>query len=74
MNPKHIQTDGATMGSPLGLVLAESFTIEFENLLLPNSTKYITFWKRYVDDTIGFVKIGVTEIIFSVLNSFDKNY
>ena len=48
--------------------------IEFENVLLPNSTKYITFWKRYVDDTIGFVKIGVTEIIFSVLNSFDKNY
>ena len=74
LNPKHVQTDGVAMGSPLGLVLAESFIIEFENLLLPNLTKYITFWKQYVDDTIGFVKIGITEIIISVLNSFDKNY
>ena len=74
LNPKHVQTDGVAMGSPSGLVLAESFIIEFENLLLPNLTKYITFWKQYVDDTIGFVKIGITEIIISVLNSFDKNY
>ena len=36
-------------------------------------TKYITFWKRYVDDTIYFVKIGTTEFIISVLNSFDKH-
>ena len=36
-------------------------------------TKYITFWKRYVDDTICFVKIGTTEFIISVLKSFDKN-
>ena len=71
LNPKHVQTDGVAMGSPSGL---ESFIIEFENLLLPNLTKYITFWKQYVDDTIGFVKIGITEIIISVLNSFDKNY
>ena len=45
--------------------------IELENLLLPNLTKHIRFWKRYVDDTISFVKIGTTEFI-SVLNSFDK--
>ena len=36
-------------------------------------TKYITFWKRYVDDTICLVKIGTTEFIISVLKSFDKN-
>ena len=47
--------------------------IELENLLLPNLTKYIRFWKRYVDDTICFVKIGTTEFIISVLNIFDKN-
>ena len=34
-------------------------------------TKYITFWKRYLDDTIYFLKKGTTEI--SVLNSFDEN-
>ena len=47
--------------------------IELESLLLPNLTKYIRFWKRYVDDTICFVKIGTTEFITSVLNIFDKN-
>ena len=36
-------------------------------------TKYITFWERYVDDTICFVKIGTTKFIISVLNSFDKH-
>ena len=47
--------------------------IELENLLLPSLTKYIRFWKRYVDDTICFVKIGTTEFIISVLKSVDKN-
>ena len=47
--------------------------IELENALLPNLTKYIIFWKQYVDDTICFVKIGTTEFIISVLNGFDKN-
>ena len=37
--------------------------IELENALLPNLTKYIIFWKQYVDDTICFVKIGTTEFI-----------
>ena len=49
------------------------FMIELGNSLLPNFTKYITFWKRYVDDTICFVKIDTTELIISFLNIFDKN-
>ena len=61
------------MGSPLGPVLAKNFMIQHENSLLPNLTKYITFWKRYADDTICFIKTGTTEFITSVLNSFDKN-
>ena len=60
------------MGSPLGPVLQDIFIIELENSLLPNLVKYITFWKRYVDDTIRFVKIGTTEFVISVLNSFEK--
>ena len=69
----YVQTDGVAMSSPLGPVLADIFMIELENSLLPNLTKYITFWKRYVDYTIFFVKTGTTEFIISVLNSFDKN-
>ena len=69
----YIQIDGVAMGSLLAQVLADIFMIELENSLLPNLAKYITFWKRYVDDTICFVKRGTTEFIISVLNSFDKN-
>ena len=63
----YVQTDGEAMGSPLGPALADIFMIELENLV-----KYITFWKQYVDDTICFVKIGTTEFIISVFNSFKK--
>ena len=69
----YVQTDGVAMDSPLGPVLANIFMIELENSLLPNLTKYITFWKRYVDNAICFAKKGTTEFIISVLTSFDKN-
>ena len=45
-----MQTDGASMGLPLGPILADIFMIKHENSLLPYLTKYITCWKRYVDD------------------------
>ena len=64
----YVQTNGVDMGS-LGPVLAEIFMIELENSLPPNLTKYITF----SIDQICFAKIGTTELIISVLNSFGKN-
>ena len=67
-----IQVDGVAMGSPLAPLLADIFMIELERSLIPNLQK-ITFWRRYVDDTICFVKIGSIEHIRSVLNSFHKN-
>ena len=60
------------MGSPLAPLLAEIFMIELEKSLIPNLSK-IKFWRRYVDDTICFVKIGSIEYIRSVLNSFHIN-
>ena len=68
----YVQTDSVALGSPLVLVLVDIFMIELENSFLPNLTKYITFGKRYVDDTICLVKIGTTEFIISVLKSFYK--
>ena len=47
---------------------------ELPNQVLLNATKYVTFWKRYVDNTICFVKIGVIEFIISVLNSLTKKF
>ena len=69
----YVQTADVSMGSPLGPVLANVFTIELENSLLPNLTKHIKFWKRYAHDTVCFAKIGTTEVIVSFLNSFGKN-
>ena len=45
---------------------------ELKISLIPN-LQNITFWRRYVDNTICFVKIGSIKCIKSVLNSFDKN-
>ena len=60
------------MGFPLASLLADIFMIELKRSLIPNIRK-IKFWRRYVDDTICFVKIGSIEYIRSVLNSFHKN-
>ena len=69
----YIQTDGVAMGSPLGPVIADIFMIELEKSLLPELTSYISYWKRYVDDTICFIKIEYVDNILSVLNDFDNN-
>ena len=47
--------------------------IELETSLLPKLTDYIQFWKRYVDDTICFIKVGSVNYILSILNDFDVN-
>ena len=46
--------------------------IELERSLIQNLSK-TKFWRRYVDGTICFVKLGSIEYIISVLNSFHKN-
>ena len=61
------------MGSPLGQVLSDIFMIELETSFTPELTDYIEFWKRYIDDTICFIKFGSVNYILSVLNSFNVN-
>ena len=68
-----VQNDGMAMGSPLRPVLSDIFMIELETSLSPELIDYIQFWKRYVDDTICFIKVGSVNYILSVLNSFDMN-
>ena len=52
-----VQTDGVAMGSPLGSVLADIFITELEKtLLLHIYIHYKNLWRRYVDDTISYVK------------------
>ena len=69
-----VQTDGVAMGSPVGPVLADIFMIELEKKLLPYIyIRYINFWRRYVDNTISYVKIGSIKHVLCLLNSFDEN-
>ena len=46
---------------------------ELEKSLVPELTSYTKNWKRYVDNTICFIKIEYVEYISSVLNGFDNN-
>ena len=41
-----------------------------ERSLVPKLNVYLNFWRRYVDDTITFTKIGSVEYLLSVLNNF----
>ena len=56
------------MGSPLGPVLEDIFMVELENNIIPGLQESLSFWKRYVDDTICFVKIGTINYITTILN------
>ena len=64
---------GVAMGSPLAPLTANILMIELEKSLIPNLSK-IKFWRRYVNDSICFVKIGSIEYVISVLNIFYKNF
>ena len=59
------------MGSPLGPVLADIFMVELENNMVSVLQENLSFWKRYADDTICFVKIGTISYITKILNNFD---
>ena len=58
------------MGSPLRPVLAGTFMVELETRIIPTLENMVLNWKRFVDDTIGYVKNGSIDMILSKLNSF----
>ena len=58
------QNDGIAMGSPLGPVLANMFVGYSENKLFDFSVKP-QFYKRYVDESLPFLKMKPSAINFS---------
>ena len=60
------------MGSPLGPVLANIYMVELEKSIIPTLSDHLKIWKRYVDDTLAFVKIGMHDYVLDRLNSFDE--
>ncbi|XP_057310566.1 uncharacterized protein LOC130648530 [Hydractinia symbiolongicarpus] len=65
--------DGVAMGSPLGPVLANIFMVELEKEIVPKLENSVKFWKRYVDDTICFVKENQINNVLVTLNSYHSN-
>ena len=61
------------MGSPLGLVLANTFKVELENTVIPPLENKIKMWKRYVDNTICYAKKSSINLMLTTLNSFHNN-
>ena len=69
------QTDGVSMGSALGPVLANIILSEFEKLIVSDLIKsgVIRFYRRYVDDTLVLIKPSDILAVLDKFNSFDKN-
>ena len=63
----YLQTDGVAMGSKFGPVMAGIYMVDLERSLVLLLTAELRFWKRYVDDTIAFVKIRTVDHILSML-------
>ena len=69
----YIQIDGVAMGSPLGPVMANIFMVELETTLVSKLEHPVQKWRRFVNNTLVYVKIGSVEDVLSVLNSFPEN-
>ena len=63
----YLQTDGVIMDYPLGQILAEIFMGHLERSLVLLLAAGLSFQKRYVDDTIAFIKIGTADHFLSML-------
>ena len=72
-NKTFLQVDGIAMGSPLGPGLANIFMVELERNITPSLSSDILLSKRYVDDTIGFIKLTSINKVLQTLNSYHAN-
>ena len=53
-NNTYLQTDGVSMGSPLGPTFADFYMANLENKAMNSNLFYIpSFYKRYVDDILA---------------------
>ena len=54
-------------------VLVGTFMVHFETTLVPGLEKLMKPWKRYLDDTITYIKPDFITDIIDILNKFHQN-
>ena len=54
-------------------LITDIFMVEIETTVFPKLEDHVKKWRRFLDDTIAYVKTGSVEYVLSVLNSFYKN-
>ena len=65
-----MQNDGVAIGYPLRPVFAKILIVELKRTIITSLSDKIKCWKRYVDDTITFVKTDEVKNVLSSLNSY----
>lgn len=72
-NELYEQTDGVSMGSSLGPVLANIIMTELEDIVIKPliNDNTIRFYSRYVDDTLLLLKPEDIQHVHNALNNFD---
>ena len=61
------------MEFPLGAVLAGIFMVDLERTLIPELEKFMKPLKRYVNDTITYIKPDLITDVIDILNRFHQN-
>ena len=64
------QNDDVAMGLPLGPALAVIFMVKIETSEIPIIGKSLLKWKRYVENTLCYVKVATGNDILNNLNGF----
>ena len=67
------QVDGVAMGSSLAPILSNIFMVRLERNLIPILKNHLSYLKRYVNDTICFIKNGSVVHVLSTINNFHSS-
>ena len=72
-NKTYLQVDGVAISSHLDPLITNIFMVELKRNIIPTLSNDISLWKRYVDDTIYFIKLTSINKVIETFNSYHKN-
>ena len=67
------QQEGAAMGSPISLIVANLYMEDLETKAIQSAQNPPSFWRRFVDNTLTIIKSSQIESFLSHLNSIDHH-